>query len=110
MRWYVRGWQRSQLGPQDSGTPVGGQSLLEGSLEGRCKIVGSFGTAVFLDFGNVWSETLTYKLNELLYGAGMGLRYETPIGPIRFDAAYKLNRQETDTQGWEFYISVGQAF
>jgi outer membrane protein insertion porin family len=106
----VRGWQRSQLGPQATGTPVGGQSLLEGSAEGRFKIVGSFGTALFLDFGNVWSTTLTYKLNELYYGAGIGWRYETPIGPIRFDAAYKLNRQEFDTQGWEFYTSVGQAF
>ena len=44
------------------------------------------------------------------YAAGLGLRYETPIGPIRIDAASKVNRQPTDNRRWEFYISVGQAF
>ncbi len=107
----VRGWQRSQLGPQPNGTPTGGQSLLEGSVEPRFKIFGPFGAALFIDFGNVWPTALTYKLNELYYAAGLGLRYDTPIGPIRFDAARKINRQPSDNlRWWEFYISVGQAF
>jgi outer membrane protein insertion porin family len=107
----VRGWQRSQLGPQNNGTPTGGQSLLEGSVEPRFKIFGPFGAALFVDFGNVWSTSLTYKLNELYYAAGLGLRYDTPIGPIRLDAARKINRQPSDNlRWWEFYISVGQAF
>ncbi|MCI0697663.1 BamA/TamA family outer membrane protein [candidate division KSB1 bacterium] len=107
----VRGWQRSQLGPQPNGTPTGGQSLLEGSMEPRFKIFGPFGAALFVDFGNVWSTAFSYKLNELHYAAGLGLRYETPIGPIRLDAARKINRQPSDNlRWWEFYISVGQAF
>jgi outer membrane protein insertion porin family len=106
----VRGWQRSQLGPQPNGTPIGGKSLLEGSVEPRFKIIGPFGAALFADFGNVWSPSLTYKLKELYYATGLGLRYNTPIGPIRLDAARKVNRQASDQRKWEFYISVGQAF
>lgn len=106
----VRGWQRSQLGPQPNGTPTGGQSLLEGSVETRFKIFGPIGAALFVDFGNVWSTSLTYRLNELHYAAGFGLRYDTPIGPIRLDGARMINKQSSDIPRWEFYISVGQAF
>jgi outer membrane protein insertion porin family len=103
----VRGWQRSQLGPQPNGTPIGGKSLLEGSVEPRFKIFGPFGAALFVDFGNVWSTSLTYKPEEIRYAAGLGLRYDTPIGPIRIDAARQITRQHSR---WEFYLSVGQAF
>ncbi len=106
----VRGWQRSQLGPQVNGTPTGGQSLLEGGVEARFKIVGPLGAALFTDFGNVWSTPLTYKLEKIHYATGIGLRYDTPIGPIRIDAARKINKQPFDKRRWEFYISVGQAF
>ncbi|MGH7453967.1 MAG: BamA/OMP85 family outer membrane protein, partial [bacterium] len=106
----VRGWQRSQLGPEDNGTPTGGQSLLEGSVEPRFKIFGPFGAALFVDFGNVWTTSLTYKLEEIRYAAGLGLRYDTPIGPIRLDTARIINKQSSDKPRWEFYISVGQAF
>ncbi|MDZ7289637.1 MAG: BamA/TamA family outer membrane protein [candidate division KSB1 bacterium] len=106
----VRGWQRSQLGPQLNGSPIGGQSLLEGSVESRFKILGAFGAALFVDLGNVWPTSLTYKPKKLHYATGLGLRYETPIGPIRLDLARKVNKQEFDKRRWEFYLSVGQAF
>jgi len=108
----VRGWRRSQLGPHIAGDPVGGQSLLEGSVEARLKIVGLLGAVAFVDFGNVWPRALTYKLNEIRYATGLGLRYDTPIGPIRFDAARKTNRldESIEDRRWEFYLSVGQAF
>jgi outer membrane protein insertion porin family len=106
----VRGWQRSQLGPQINGKPSGGQSLLEGSVESRFRIIGPFGAALFVDFGNVWPAPLTYKLEKIRYATGIGLRYDTPIGPIRVDAARKINLQKFDKRKWEFYISVGQAF
>jgi outer membrane protein insertion porin family len=107
----VRGWQRSKLGPHIEETPIGGQSLLEGSIESRFKIYKSFGAAFFVDFGNVWSTSLTYKLEEIRYATGLGLRYDTPIGPIRVDAARKSNLESPiDKRRWEFYLSVGQAF
>jgi len=115
----VRGWQRSKLGPHIEETPIGGQSLLEGSVEARFKIFRasssrffrSFGGAIFVDWGNVWSTSLTYKLDEIRYATGLGLRYDTPIGPIRIDAARKSNLEKPiDKRYWEFYLSVGQAF
>lgn len=115
----VRGWQRSELGPHFGGTPIGGQSLLEGSIETRFKIfpeagsslVRSLGAALFLDLGNVWPTALTYKIEKTRSALGAGLRYETPIGPIRFDVARKnyLNAAIEDGR-WEYYLSVGQAF
>jgi outer membrane translocation and assembly module TamA len=106
----VRGWSRLQLGPQDQNKPIGGKSLVEGSMESRFRIIGPFGAAFFVDFGQVWRTSLTYKLNDLHYATGLGLRYDTPIGPIRLDAAAKINKQPGDERTWEFYLSVGQAF
>ncbi len=107
----VRGWQRSKLGPHLGETPIGGKSLLEGSVEARFKLYKSFGAALFVDFGNVWETSLTYKLDEIRYATGWGLRYDTPIGPIRLDAARKSNLEAPiDKHRWEFYLSVGQAF
>ncbi|MCG3120108.1 MAG: Outer membrane protein assembly factor BamA [bacterium] len=115
----VRGWQRSQLGPHLNETPTGGQSLLEGSIEARFKIfpaasgrlLHALGAALFVDFGNVWSTSLTYKIEEIRYATGLGLRYDTPIGPIRLDAARKSSLEmPIDKRHWEFYLSVGQAF
>jgi len=115
----VRGWRQSDLGPHVGSTPIGGQSLLEGSVEARFKIfpesssslVRSLGAALFLDFGNVWPTALTYKIEKIRSALGAGLRYETPIGPIRFDLARKnyLNAAIEDGR-WEYYLSVGQAF
>ncbi len=115
----VRGWRQSDLGPHLGSTPVGGQSLLEGSVEARFKIfpastssmVRALGAALFLDFGNVWPTALTYKIEKIRSALGVGLRYETPIGPIRFDVARKnyLNTAVEDGR-WEYYLSVGQAF
>ncbi len=110
----VRGWQRSELGPR-----AGGQSLLEGSIETRFKIfpaarsslIRSLGAALFLDFGNVWSTAMTYKIEKIRSALGAGLRYDTPIGPIRIDAARKTYfNAAVEPRRWEYYLSVGQAF
>lgn len=104
----VRGWARSELGPlgQD-GKPLGGNSLLEGSAEVRFPIWKILGGAVFLDFGNVWKQTFFYRLDEIRYSNGLGLRMETPVGPIRLDVAWPIDTQNRPLQ---FHISVGQAF
>jgi len=104
----VRGWSRGNLGPLDSeGTPIGGRSILEASLELRFPILGALSGVVFTDFGNVWTESYLYRLDELRYSAGAGLRYATPIGPIRLDVARPVNDRQKTTQ---LFISVGQAF
>jgi outer membrane protein insertion porin family len=104
----VRGWQRSELGPlRDTGKPLGGSSVIQGALELRLPLVWKLSAVSFLDFGNVWEDEFKYKLNELAYAGGGGLRFDTPIGPIRFDIGVPLWNQKRSA---EFFISVGQAF
>jgi len=109
----VRGWQRFRLGPfsnEVERTPLGGNSLFEGSTELRFPIYKFFGAAIFADFGNLWSRANTFRPNELRYAAGAGLRFATPIGPIRADLAGKINKQYDNESTWEFHLSVGQSF
>jgi len=104
----VRGWSRFELGPRDaSGIPIGGNSLLEGSLELRFPIWSILSGVAFTDFGNVWRSSLTYKIDELRFAAGVGLRVGTPVGPIRLDYARQLGSGEDLTQ---FFFSFGHAF
>lgn len=112
----VRGWQRQALGPrnfaEDSNEliPVGGNSKIEGNFEQRFPIYKDFSGALFLDYGNVWSKWNSYDLNEIKFSWGTGLRYSTPIGPIRIDLAWKLNKQEVDKSSFNFFLSIGNAF
>ena len=104
----VRGWERSTLGPLDpAGKPLGGNSLLEGSIEIRWRSEKSLSPVVIFDLGNVWEPTGTYQLDELGYSAGLGLRYPTVIGPVRLDVAKPVFGESLPTQ-WHF--SIGQAF
>ena len=104
----VRGWKRFELGPRDAaGTPVGGNSLLEGSVELRFPILGILSGVAFSDFGNIWLPSLTYKIDELRFAAGVGLRVGTPVGPIRLDYARQLGAKNGSSQ---FFFSFGHAF
>jgi outer membrane protein insertion porin family len=71
--------------------PKGGTRLLEGSLELRFPVSGPrWEGATFLDFGQVWDEDATVALRDLEFTPGMGIRYFSPIGPIRVDLAYRF--------------------
>lgn len=76
--------------------PVGGGSLLEGSLEFRFPItVERLRGAAFLDFGQVWSEGMTPSMEELAWTPGLGVRYFTPVGPLRVDLGYNTRGTES---------------
>ena len=104
----VRGWNRSELGPmRESGTPLGGKSIVESSVELRYPLFWRLSGVTFLDAGNVWTGSYNYQLGKLAYAAGAGLRVETPIGPIRLDLGFPVWNEKKSPQ---FFISVGQAF
>lgn len=104
----IRGWSRSDLGPKrESGTPLGGKSILEGNAELRYPLFWRLSGVAFFESGNVWEKAFSYKINELAYAAGGGLRVDTPIGPVRFDVGVPLWNEKKSPQ---FFISVGQAF
>lgn len=69
--------------------PVGGAALLEGSLELRIPLLGEKWNAVaFVDFGQVWKTEREVRLRDLVFTPGTGVRYYSPIGPIRVDVGY----------------------
>jgi len=104
----VRGWAYKELGPMaEDGTPIGGNSLLEGSTELRYFIVKWLSGAVFLDFGNVSLIDFDYNLGNLHYALGTGLRFETSFGPIRIDLARPAFEAADHVQ---FHFNFGQAF
>ena len=104
----VRGWNRSQLGPKrESGSPMGGKSILETNIELRYPLFWRISGVAFFEAGNVWTDSYQYKLNDLGYATGAGIRIETPIGPVRFDVGVPVWNQKRSPQ---FFISVGQAF
>ncbi len=104
----VRGWPRQMLGPlDDEGIPIGGNSLLEGSIEPRVKIVSPLSMVVFLDFGNVWESANHFPLDEIRLAAGTGIRISTPIGPVGIDFARPVF--DADTK-WQIHLNIGHAF
>lgn len=105
----VRGYGYQEVGPQEDGDPTGGLSLVTASLEMRIKFTEKFGGVAFVDAGSVGEES-TPEFNNLAVGAGLGVRYYTGFGPIRFDIATPLTQKEDLDQNYQFYISIGQAF
>jgi translocation and assembly module TamA len=107
----VRGYGYKLLGPTDvENDPIGGRSVLEGGAELRFPVKGNFGGAVFLEGGNVSEQGLFTFDEGIRYGAGIGVRYYTAVGPIRADIAFPLDRRENIDDPFQFYISLGQAF
>ncbi|HVG72413.1 MAG TPA: BamA/TamA family outer membrane protein [Vicinamibacterales bacterium] len=113
----IRGWGRFDVSPLEQGFPIGGLSMVEGSSELRLPLAGKFGVAAFFDFGNVWRESWNVDLRDLRYAVGPGLRYQTPIGPARFDVGYQLNpiegllvNGEPQKRRFRLHFSIGQAF
>ncbi len=106
----VRGQDFQSLGTEaDDGNTVGGRSFLGASAEIRQAITESIGVVGFFDFGLIggnsdWSKSDTHS------GAGVGLRYNTGIGPIRFDVGVPVTGPEDEDGGFQIYIGIGQAF
>lgn len=106
----IRGYPYQTVGPLRSKTPTGGRSVFTFSSELRVRLSEYVGVVPFLDGGTAFADALPPYQESLRFGAGLGLRVYTPIGPIRVDVATPLNRRENIDDVGQFYISIGQAF
>ena len=110
----IRGYAYRSIGvemelPDGETETVGGKGLVEGSLEARARLWGNFGGVAFVDAGIVTANTNFGGADDLRYGVGIGLRYYTGFGPLRFDLATPIDpRREDSTVA--VYIGIGQAF
>lgn len=89
--------------------PEGGRSLMVYSLETRYRSSDSLGWVFFYDFGNVY-RTPFPRFGRIRQSVGVGARYQTPVGPLRLDVAFPLNRRHKIDHTFEVYVSIGQAF
>jgi translocation and assembly module TamA len=131
----VRGWASGYLGPREcyiegsdgdqlvdlceetdqavTVLPLGGQAAVWGSLEWRIPGPYDVTFAFFTDAGMVWAEIGDVVFTDIQPTAGTGLRYATPIGPIRLDIAFRLRRDDPDfvlDKPYAFHFSLSEAF
>lgn len=125
----VRGFAIDRLGVFDpaceacsvidrtTGLSVGGRGLVVLNAELR-RIVGqvrgrNLAVVTFTDSGNVFARVTDVSLTRLRGTAGFGVRYDSPLGPIRLDFGFKVRRLAIDERrerGWEYHLSIGEAF
>jgi outer membrane protein assembly complex protein YaeT len=114
----LRGWGRFEVSSlSGSGFPIGGHSMLETSAEVRVPLFGKITGVLFVDAGGVEATAWDLAFKDLRYDVGPGLRYVTPIGPIRVDLGYQVNPIEglivdgvPEARRWRVHFSLGQAF
>jgi len=110
-----RGFPVDGVGPKVLGTngqlyPTGGNAVALGGAELRYNVTRAFQLASFVDTGNVFPETRDLVLSRLRWSAGAGLRYRTPIGPVRLDWGYILDPEPGDEGRYHFHLTIGHAF
>ena len=139
----MRGFPYNQAGPRDlvTGFPIGGNALFFHSTEVRFPLIGdNIDGVLFHDMGNIYNSItdVSFRVhqrnitdfNYMVHAAGFGIRYRTPLGPVRVDLAYSINPPtfnglsgtyqqlitNTATAGiqnishFQFFFSIGQAF
>ena len=110
----LRGFKLRQVSPRDgAGTRIGGNSNLLGTLEYSVPLFFGIKAAAFYDIGQVYGPDISggdkFDLGELRQDAGLGLRWNSPFGPLRVDYGIKLDRRVGESMG-QFHFSVGAPF
>lgn len=89
--------------------PAGGGGLALVNLEYRFPVAGPVGGTLFLDGGNVWNDYRDIRASALKWGAGIGVRYLSPVGPLRLEVGWKLDREPFEDP-YVWFISLGNPF
>ncbi|MGQ9920759.1 MAG: BamA/OMP85 family outer membrane protein [Desulfobacca sp.] len=107
----MRAYRLYYLGPRDpAGNPLGGESVFLTNLELRFPIYRDFRGVTFVDAGNVFYKLKNTDLGRIKYGAGFGLRYQTPIGPIGLELAWPLNPINRQKDTYQLIFNIGHSF
>lgn len=123
----LRGFRYMTVSPLEKhrDKPLGGRSLFIYSLELRNRIGKDFGWVLFYEIGNVYKDAYPDFKRGLLQSAGLGIRYYTPIGPLRLDIAFPLTPRYIEKFDYsdhhrthkhyidhpvQVYFSIGQSF
>ena len=114
----VRGFVLDRLGTEETlnrdGFPEGGNGLIVTNVELRTPYWKGLGVVGFFDAGNVFELASDLRLSEMRPAAGFGLRYRSPLGPLRVDVGFNLDPQTLPSGTRErqtvFHLSLGQAF
>ncbi len=105
----VRGYKYQSIGPMfPDNKPIGGTAIDAGTIELRQRLFGNFGVVAFADAGQVSAGSAPFS-GTLRVGIGAGLRYYTPIGPVRLDIAIPTSHP-ANSDRFEVYLGLGQAF
>ena len=104
----VRGHSYQSLTVTTGGVETGGRSFLGFSGEARVKINDKFGVVGFYDIGYIGENSTVDSTGGWHSGAGLGLRYQTGIGPIRLDVAVPVTGSSSNS--FEAYVGIGQSF
>ncbi|HEY7652183.1 MAG TPA: outer membrane protein assembly factor BamA [Methylomirabilota bacterium] len=110
----LRQFKSLQVSPRDgSGTRIGGNSEVLGTIEYQIPLFFGIKAALFYDVGNVWGPDVSagtrIDITDVRHGAGAGLRWNSPFGPIRVDYGVKLDQKKGESFG-SFNFSAGSAF
>ncbi|NRG18478.1 outer membrane protein assembly factor [Rhizobiales bacterium] len=105
----IRGYAYRNVGPRLNGEVTGGRSFILASGEVRFKITDTIGAVGFVDAGNAFATMYPDFSENLRVGVGAGLRYFTPVGPLRLDVAVPLDPGKDDPS-FAVYVGLSQAF
>lgn len=109
----IRGYDERKVGPLDpvNNDPIGGESMIVGSVEYTIPLIDFIKMALFYDVGNVWAKSSKIGTGGLKSGTGLGVRIKTPIGPMNLDYGYPLNKEPGEEgKSGKFYFSVSRGF
>ena len=107
----IRGFSEDSLGPVDANNnPTGGRSRWIFNQELRFHVARSLSTGIFYDAGKLAQTFSELAIDsQARQSVGLGLRYHTPVGPIRADYAFKLNRKAGESRA-RFHLTFGYVF
>lgn len=114
----LRGWGRLEVSPLSPvGQPVGGRTFVAATSELRLPIAAGLGAAVFVDAGNAWRDAWTFRLPDLRYSVGAGVRYDSSFGAVRLDLGYQLTpigglrvEGKPGDRRWRVHFALGHGF